>query len=36
MHNISILFIKNRRFEEACSTFEDIMREKPDFKTGIF
>lgn len=34
MHNIGILFVKMGQFTDACSSFEFIMQEKPDFKTG--
>ncbi|KAJ1521467.1 hypothetical protein ONE63_003135 [Megalurothrips usitatus] len=35
MHNIGVLFVKMGQFTEACSSFEYIMQEKPDFHTGL-
>nr|CAD7458130.1 unnamed protein product [Timema tahoe] len=35
MHNIGILFVKMGQFGDACSSFEYIMQEKPDFMSGL-
>jgi len=33
-HNIGIVFVKMGQFSDACSKFEDIMQEKPDYASG--
>jgi hypothetical protein len=33
-HNIGIAFVKMGQFSDACSKFEDIMQEKPDYASG--
>ncbi len=35
MHNIGILFVKMAQYSDACTSFEWIMSEQPDFKTGL-
>ena len=35
MHNIGILFVKMGQYNDACSSFEWIMSEQGDFKTGL-
>ncbi|KAF4530273.1 hypothetical protein B566_EDAN007314 [Ephemera danica] len=35
MHNIGLLFVKMGQYNDACMSFEFIMQEKPDFKTGL-
>ena len=35
MHNIGILFVKMGQYSDACTSFEWIMSEQPDFKTGL-
>ena len=35
MHNIGILFVKMTQYADACTSFEWIMSEQPDFKTGL-
>ena len=35
MQNIGLLFIKMGQYNDACTSFEFVMQEKPDFKTGI-
>ena len=35
MHNIGILFVKMGQYSDACSSFEWIMSEQGDFKTGL-
>jgi intraflagellar transport protein 88 len=34
MRNIGLLFVKMGQYSDACTSFEYIMSEKPDFKTG--
>jgi intraflagellar transport protein 88 len=34
MQNIGLLFIKMGQYNDACTSFEFVMQEKPDFKTG--
>ena len=34
MQNIGLLFIKMGQYTDACTSFEFVMQEKPDFKTG--
>ena len=34
MRNIGLLFVRMGQYNDACSSFEFIMSEKPDFKTG--
>ena len=36
MQNIGLLFIKMGQYNDACTSFEFVMQEKPDFKTGLF
>lgn len=36
MHNIGLLFVRMGQFNDACMSFEFIMQEKPDFKTGEY
>lgn len=35
MHNIGILFVKMGQYSDACASFEWIMSEQADFKTGL-
>ncbi|KZS02119.1 Intraflagellar transport protein 88 [Daphnia magna] len=35
MQNIGLLFIKMGQYNDACTSFEFVMQEKPDFKTGM-
>lgn len=35
MQNIGLLFIKMGQYNDACTSFEFVMQEKPDFKTGV-
>ncbi|XP_057366935.1 intraflagellar transport protein 88 homolog [Daphnia carinata] len=35
MQNIGLLFIKMGQYNDACTSFEFVMQEKPDFKTGL-
>ena len=35
MHNIGILFVKMGQYSDACTSFEWIMSEQGDFKTGL-
>ncbi len=35
MHNIGVLFVKMAQYSDACTSFEWIMSEQPDFKTGL-
>lgn len=35
MHNIGILFVKMGQYSDACTSFEWIMSEQPDFKSGL-
>ena len=35
MHNIGILFVKMGQYNDACTSFEWIMSEQGDFKTGL-
>ncbi|CAG0923155.1 unnamed protein product, partial [Notodromas monacha] len=35
MRNIGILFVKMGQYSDACTSFEYIMSEKPDYKTGL-
>ena len=35
MHNIGLVFVKTNQYSEACSSFEFIMQENPNFKTGL-
>lgn len=35
MQNIGLLFVKMGQYNDACTSFEFVMQEKPDFKTGI-
>lgn len=35
MHNIGILFVKMGQFSDACTSFEWIMSEQPEFRTGL-
>lgn len=34
MQNIGLLFIKMGQYNDACTSFEFVMQEKPDSKTG--
>ncbi|XP_046391773.1 intraflagellar transport protein 88 homolog isoform X2 [Ischnura elegans] len=34
-HNIGLLFVRMGQYEDACTSFEYIMQEKPNFKTGL-
>ncbi|BES88088.1 Hypothetical protein NTJ_00896 [Nesidiocoris tenuis] len=36
MHNIGILFVRMGQFNDACSSFEYIMQERPNFKAGLY
>lgn len=35
MENIGILFVKMGKYSDAITSFEYIMGEYPDFKTGL-
>lgn len=35
MHNIGLVFIKMGQYSEACTSFEYIMQEQPNFETGL-
>ncbi|XP_014674205.1 PREDICTED: intraflagellar transport protein 88 homolog [Priapulus caudatus] len=35
MQNIGIVFVKMGQFQDAITSFEHIMSERPDFKTGF-
>ncbi|XP_047741162.1 intraflagellar transport protein 88 homolog [Hyalella azteca] len=35
MHNIGLVFIKMGQYSEACTSFEYIMQEQPNFQTGL-
>ena len=35
MHNIGLVYVKMGQYSEACSSFENIMQEQPNFKTGL-
>ena len=35
MHNIGILFVKMGQYPDACTSFEWVMSEQGDFKTGF-
>ena len=35
LQNIGIVFVKMGRYADAITSFEHIMEEKPNFKTGI-
>lgn len=35
MQNIGAVFVTMGQFTEAATSYEHIMTEKPDFKTGI-
>ena len=35
MHNIGIVFVRMGQYSEACTSFEYIMQEEPNFKTGL-
>ena len=36
MHNIGLLFVKMGQYSDACTSYEHIIGEKPDFKTGKY
>ncbi len=36
MQNIGLLFVKMGQYNDACTSFEFVMQEKPDFKTGRY
>ncbi|CAH1406445.1 unnamed protein product [Nezara viridula] len=36
MHNIGLLFVRLGQYNDACSSFEYIMQERPNFKAGLF
>lgn len=35
MNNIGVTFVKMNKYDEAISTFENCMEEKPDFRAGL-
>lgn len=35
MNNIGVAFVKLGKYDEAVSTFEHCMEEKPEFRTGL-
>ncbi len=35
LNNIGVAFVKLGKYDEAISTFEHCMEEKPDFRTGL-
>lgn len=35
MHNIGLVFVKMGQYSEACTSFEYIMQEQPNFQTGL-
>lgn len=35
MHNIGLVFVKMAQYSEACTSFEYIMQEEANFKTGL-
>lgn len=35
LHNIGVLLVRMHQYDEACSTYEFILQEKPDFKAGL-
>lgn len=35
MNNIGVSFVKMNKYDEAISTFESCMEEKPDFRAGL-
>ena len=35
LNNIGVAFIKMGKYEDALSTFEHCLDEKPDFKTAL-
>ncbi|XP_033225474.1 intraflagellar transport protein 88 homolog [Belonocnema kinseyi] len=35
MHNIGMLFVQMGRLEDAATSFEWVMRERPEFKAGL-
>lgn len=35
MQNIGIVFVKMGQYNDAITSFEHIMQEEPDFKTGF-
>lgn len=35
MHNIGLVFVRMGQYSEACTSFEYIMQEEANFKTGL-
>lgn len=35
MHNIGLVFVRMGQYSEACTSFEYIMQEQANFKTGL-
>ena len=35
MQNIGLLFVRMGQYNDACTSFEFVMQEKADFKSGL-